>query len=140
MLLLISEGCTHNFLIFLYFRKSHLIGPSPIILEHGALPNIECFPFQNRSMLCHAESLWFRIYRLYTWKLNYGQKLGDKKCGVIGNVLGNSIGNCGTFFWEHLEEQFGNLGNPLGVSWEHYGNRLGTNEKNKKIPPPKEKN
>jgi hypothetical protein len=92
------------------------------------------------SMLCHAESLWSPLYRLYTWKLNYDPKIGDKKCGVIGNVLGNTMGNCGTFFWEHLEEQFGNLGNPLGISWEHDGNRLGTNEKNKKnSPSPKRK-
>ncbi len=98
-----------------------------------------CFPFQNRSMHCHAESLWSPLYRLCTWKLNYDPKIGGKKCGVIGNVLGNTMGNCGTVIWEHLEEQFGNLGNTLGISWEHDGNRLGTNEKNKKVLPPKEK-
>jgi hypothetical protein len=39
MLLLISEGCDHSF--FFFFRKSHLIGPSPILLKHVALPSTE---------------------------------------------------------------------------------------------------
>jgi hypothetical protein len=69
----------------------------------------------------------------------YGPKIGDKKCGVIGNVLTNTMGNCGTFFWEHFEEQFGNLGNPLGISREHDENRWGTNKKTKKSLPKKKK-
>jgi hypothetical protein len=44
MFLLISEGgCAHNLkikILFL-FRRSYLIGPSPLFWEHGALLNIE---------------------------------------------------------------------------------------------------
>lgn len=45
MFLLISEGVDHHYLLYYYyFRGNHLIGPSPILLEHGALSNIEtCF-------------------------------------------------------------------------------------------------
>jgi hypothetical protein len=40
MLLIISERVCPQFL-FSFFRRRHLIGPSSIFLEHGALPNIE---------------------------------------------------------------------------------------------------
>jgi hypothetical protein len=43
------------------------------------------------------------------------------------------------FFGEHFEEQFGNLGEPLGISREHDENRWGTNEKTKKSLPKKKK-
>jgi hypothetical protein len=48
MLILISEGVHHHYLLlyyyYYYFRNNHLIGPSPILLEHGAFLNIEtCF-------------------------------------------------------------------------------------------------
>jgi hypothetical protein len=59
MLILISEGVHHHYLLlyyciitiivllyyyYYYFRSNHLVGPSPILLEHGAFPNIEtCF-------------------------------------------------------------------------------------------------
>jgi hypothetical protein len=49
MLLLISEGVHHHhhhhhYYYYYYFRSNHLIGPSSILLEHGAFPNIEtCF-------------------------------------------------------------------------------------------------
>jgi hypothetical protein len=34
------RGCPHNSSFFSE-RRSHLIGPSPIFLEHWALPNLE---------------------------------------------------------------------------------------------------
>jgi hypothetical protein len=45
MFILISEGVDHHYLLlYYYFRSNHLIGPSLILLEHGAFPNIEtCF-------------------------------------------------------------------------------------------------
>jgi hypothetical protein len=60
MLILISEGVHHHYLLlyyyYYYFRNNHLIGPSPILLEHVALPNIEayiCFSPKKRSMLLY---------------------------------------------------------------------------------------
>jgi hypothetical protein len=42
--LFISE-CVHHYYYYYYcFKSSHLIGPSVILLEHGAFPKIEsCF-------------------------------------------------------------------------------------------------
>jgi hypothetical protein len=65
-------------------RKSHLIGPPPILLEHGALPYIWvyiCFSPQNIDMLCHASLCHAYIcphYKLYTWKLNHKETVWDK--------------------------------------------------------------
>ncbi len=33
-------GVCPKYIFFLFFRRSHAIGPSPLFLEHGALPNI----------------------------------------------------------------------------------------------------
>ncbi len=37
------KGVGGNNILFssLFLRRSHLIGPPPILFEHGALPNIE---------------------------------------------------------------------------------------------------
>ncbi len=111
------RGCTHSSSsssgFFFPLRRSHLIGPSPIFLEHGALPTMEawiCFPLVPRPP-----------YNLYQWKLNHGSTIWDKNWGVIGNILWNTLGNWGTF-WK-LDK------NRLGTWWENI-------ENNKRNPPP----
>jgi hypothetical protein len=60
--------------------------------------------------------------------------MGLKKGGVIiGNVLGNTLGTCRTFW-----ELYGNI---LRTSWEHIWNLMGTHKLTKKqfplpLPPP----
>jgi hypothetical protein len=72
MLLLISEGFhleSFSFFFFFPLEKSHLIGPPPIFLEHGALPNIEAYvSFLNIEACFVMPPL---LYNLYTWKLNH---------------------------------------------------------------------
>ncbi len=70
------RGCTHKslFFFFLSSRRSHLIGPQPIFLEHRTLPthgSLNVLPTpQNKSMLCHA-SLGppFTIYTHGSWTM-----------------------------------------------------------------------
>ncbi len=44
----------------------------------------------KKSMHCHT-SLHPPLYNLYTWKLNHSQTIWDKKGGVIGNILMNTL-------------------------------------------------
>jgi len=88
---------------FFFPKRSHLIGPSQIFWEHGALPkykSLNVFPSPNKSMFCHA-SLWSPLplplpYNLYTWKLNHDPTIHNKKLSIIGNVLVNTLRT----FWE----------------------------------------
>lgn len=57
------------------------------------LPNLEayiCFHPLKTSMHCHI-SLQFPLYNLYKWKLNHSQIIWDKKEGVTGNILMNTL-------------------------------------------------
>jgi hypothetical protein len=93
MLLLITLRIARKVLFSI--RKSYLVSPPPILLEHGALPYIEdylSFSPQNISMLCHA-SLCYTflcpLYNLHTWKLNHSQTIWGQKV-VLGNKLGTA--------------------------------------------------
>jgi hypothetical protein len=58
MLVLINERAHSQFYFFAYLRRRHLIDPSPIFLEHGALTKIEpsvCFLLQNIVL---SEWIW----------------------------------------------------------------------------------
>jgi hypothetical protein len=103
-------------------QGGNLIGPSPIFLEHGALPQhrsvnmllsqhvLSCFPLSPHNVPQSS----------YTWKLNHGGTIWDKKWGAIGNILGNTLGTWGTF-------------------WEPDGNTLGVDQrifKKKNLTPP----
>ncbi len=121
------RGCTHSSSSSVFFfplRRSHLIGPSPIFLEHGAL---------SKPWNPEYASLWscapLKIYICGSWTM--AQQYGIK----IEVLLGTSYGT----HWE-IEEHFANL---TKTAWELDGKTLRTLKKKSTTPPapaPKEKN
>jgi len=50
-----------------------------------------------------------QLCSLYTRKFNFGQSIWDKKCGAIGNILGNTLGTICKLDWNtvrtHCEQK-----------------------------------
>jgi hypothetical protein len=85
MLQLISEGVRPVPTVF-FFRRSDLIGPSPIFMEHEALPqhrSLNILPSAPHPTCLMEVEPWTNNVRI--------------KRGTIGNALRNTFG-----IWEHL--------------------------------------
>jgi len=100
MLLLIRKGGAHTVFLFFSFqkdfsRRSHLIGPPLIFLEHGALTYIEAwkrrhFPPQIWSMVSCASLAQFTSNIHGSWTM--AEQSVIQKWGAIRNLLGNTLG------------------------------------------------
>jgi len=64
----VASSLFYYYYYYYYFRSNNLIGPSPLLLEHGAFPNIEtCFamlpppPSSRRKTKHHEHSRSFSL-------------------------------------------------------------------------------
>ncbi len=73
-----------------------------IFLEHWALPKNRSLEVLDTFIGCACSPL--------------GNNNLGTKCGAIGNILGEHVGNVIGNFWEHI----GNWGNIIENLWEHH--------------------
>ncbi len=106
-----------NYLCFLLEgvrAQSQLIGPSSIVLEHGTRNMLPSPKVEACFVMLPSQS--FPLHNLYTWKLNHGQTIWEKKCSVIANLFRNTLGTSGTsweFGWNTFRTKNKFLNHPL---------------------------
>ncbi len=106
VLVLIREGGGFPIFYFIFKKRSYFVGPSPVLLEHGALPQHRSLTMLPSPKSKHALSYFplaptFTSY-IHTWKLNMAKQCGMKR-------------RC---YWEHLRAHIKNLRNKLRTCWE----------------------
>jgi hypothetical protein len=104
---------------FLFWRSHLDLAHHQFFWEHWAPLPIEAPLSQNKNKCAPYDPPFQFIYmRLELWAHHTGYNLG-----VIGNVLGNNLGTCGTF-WGFDE-------NLMRTWWEHIGNKI--KQKNSRV-------
>jgi hypothetical protein len=111
-----TKVCFFSFILKAPFWSTANIFGTWTTPKHGSLNMLPTL--QNRSMLCHASLGAPPLYKLYTWKLNHGQKIWDKKWSDSGNILRNTLTIWGTL-WKSDR-------NTLGTWWEDLGTKKNT--------------